>query len=108
MFRLIASVVAHCSQPADIKQTDIVRDHAPVVINGQKGKVGSKVKSVRYVGTADVYNLEVKDHHNFSVNGGLVIHNCPDAMRYVVHSLENLPNAWDVWKQMSESEDEYQ
>ena len=26
--------------------------------------------------------MEVADHHNFSVNGGLIIHNCIDALRY--------------------------
>jgi hypothetical protein len=26
--------------------------------------------------------MEVKDHHNFSVNGGLIVHNSIDAARY--------------------------
>ncbi len=26
--------------------------------------------------------MEVKDHHNFSVEGGLIVHNCIDATRY--------------------------
>ena len=42
------------------------------------------VVSVRKIGTADVYNMEVKDNHNFAVNGGLIVHNCMDAMRYFV------------------------
>ncbi len=40
-------------------------------------------KAIRKVESADVYNMEVKDHHNYSVNGGLIIHNC-DALRYGV------------------------
>ena len=40
------------------------------------------VKSVRIVGKEDVYNMEVDEHHNFAVNGGLIVHNCIDALRY--------------------------
>ena len=28
------------------------------------------------------YNMEVKDHHNFAVEGGFIVHNCIDACRY--------------------------
>ena len=35
-----------------------------------------KIKSVKHIGVQDVYNMEVYDHHNFSVNGGLIVHNC--------------------------------
>ena len=31
-----------------------------------------------------VYNMEVEDNHNFAINGGLIVHNCMDAMRYMV------------------------
>lgn len=41
-----------------------------------------KVKSVRYVGKADVYNMEVDETHDFVVQGGVVVHNCPDEIRY--------------------------
>ena len=44
------------------------------------GKV--RVKSVEYVGKEDVYNMEVKNHHNYSVAGGFIIHNCIDGTRY--------------------------
>lgn len=30
--------------------------------------------------------MQVKDHHNYSVNGGLIIHNC-DALRYFVKTI---------------------
>ena len=26
--------------------------------------------------------MEVKDHHNYAVEGGFIIHNCIDATRY--------------------------
>lgn len=46
----------------------------------------SKIKSIKYVGKEDVYNMQVKDHHNYSVNGGLIIHNC-DALRYFIKTI---------------------
>ena len=42
------------------------------------------IVEVRVIGFADVYNMEVADNHNFAVNGGLIVHNCMDAMRYFV------------------------
>jgi hypothetical protein len=47
----------------------------------------SKVKSVKYLGKEDVYNMEVKKHHNFSINGGLIVHNCMDGLRYYVYTI---------------------
>lgn len=49
------------------------------------------IKSIKYVGKADVYNMEVRNHHNFSVCGGFIIHNCCDALRYAVMT---------AWKQI--------
>mgnify|MGYP000925823126 CR=1 FL=1 len=46
----------------------------------------AKVKSVKLVGREAVYNMEVEKHHNFAVNGGLVVHNCIDALRYSLES----------------------
>lgn len=42
----------------------------------------SKIKSITPIGKQDVYNMEVQDHHNFSVNGGLIVHNCYDSLGY--------------------------
>ena len=42
------------------------------------------VVSVRKIGTANVYNMEVEDNHNFAIEGGLIVHNCMDSMRYFV------------------------
>ena len=44
------------------------------------------VQKVSPIGKQPVYNMEVQDHHNFLVQGGLVVHNCIDAVRY---GLEN-------------------
>lgn len=35
---------------------------------------------------ADVFNMEVDGNHNFSINGGLIVHNCMDETRYFVKS----------------------
>ncbi len=31
--------------------------------------------------------MEVETHHNFTVNGGIVVHNCIDATRYAMESV---------------------
>ena len=41
-----------------------------------------KVKSVCYAGRADVYNMEVEYTHDFVIQGGVISHNCADALRY--------------------------
>ena len=35
--------------------------------------------------------MEVKDNHNFAINGGLIVHNCMDAMRYFVRTKRVVP-----------------
>ena len=62
----------------NIKKQKHVQDH--VQINT------IKVKSIRYVGKEDVYNMEVENNHNFICNG-IVAHNCIDAMRYALETL---------------------
>ena len=42
------------------------------------------IKAINPVGIEPVYNMEVEELHNFSVNGGIVVHNCMDAMRYLI------------------------
>lgn len=51
---------------------------------------GVKVKSVKFAGYEDVYNMEVDNHHNFAVNGGFIVHNCMDALRYAVRQYMDL------------------
>lgn len=41
-----------------------------------------KIKSIKLIGYEDVYNMEVEKYHNFSVNGGLIVHNCYDSVGY--------------------------
>jgi len=48
--------------------------------------VEAVVKSITYAGKQDVFNMEVEDTHNYSVEGGIIIHNCLDALRYALFS----------------------
>ena len=47
-----------------------------------------KVVGIELDGVEDVYNMEVLGTHNFAVNGGLIVHNCMDAMRYFVKTMQ--------------------
>ena len=40
-----------------------------------------RIKSIRYAGKMDVYNMEVEDTHDFVVHG-IISHNCADDVRY--------------------------
>ena len=35
----------------------------------------------------DVYNIEVMGTHNFAVNGGVIVHNCMDEIRYFCNTV---------------------
>lgn len=41
-----------------------------------------KVTRIEASGTADVYNMEVEETHDFAVANGVIVHNCYDAWRY--------------------------
>ena len=43
-----------------------------------------KVKRISRAGRADVYNMEVEGTHSFAVQGGVIVHNCYDELRYVL------------------------
>ena len=43
----------------------------------------AKVLKITKLKNEDVYNMEVENHHNFAVNGGLIVHNCMDCLRYI-------------------------
>lgn len=45
------------------------------------------IASIRKVGKADVYNMEVEHNHNFAVNGGYIVHNCMDDIRYFCNTI---------------------
>ena len=55
-----------------------VQDHADFSCVG--------IRSIKKIGREPVYNMEVDDNHNFAINGGLIVHNCMDALRYFVKS----------------------
>lgn len=42
-----------------------------------------KVVAIEEAGTADVYNMEVAETHDFAVNNGVIVHNCYDEQRYI-------------------------
>ena len=52
------------------------------------------IVEIKYIGKEDVYNMEVRNHHNYSVCGGFIIHNCMDAIRYVVMGLWSKIKCW--------------
>lgn len=74
---------------------------APKNVGQGSGTTKVKIKSIRYIGKEDVYNMEVDRHHNYSVNGGFIIHNC-DAMRYfcmkVLRPKEDINNGVQMYK----------
>lgn len=41
-----------------------------------------KIVAIEECGEEAVYNMEVEDNHNFSINNGLIVHNCMDETRY--------------------------
>ena len=53
------------------------------------------VEKVEREPNEDVYNMEVMGTHNFAVNGGVIVHNCMDAIRYFV-------NTMGIWRQKSD------
>ena len=65
-----------------MRKRNVVRMNAPASLNKEKKFI--KIRSIEYAGKQDVYNMEVRRHHNFSINGGIIVHNCQDASRYLV------------------------
>ncbi|PTJ09095.1 hypothetical protein [Staphylococcus simulans] len=69
----------------NLKSISIERQkHVPEVVQTGKEPKREKIKSIRFHSIQNVYNMEVEDHHNYSVDGGLIIHNCIDATRYAL------------------------
>ena len=71
------------SQSTDTSQPELVVGHAPIGF--------ARVKGVKRMGTADVYNMEVDGTHCFAVNGGLIVHNCVDSLRYAIEGVRRNP-----------------
>lgn len=74
------------------RQTNIQKAK-PVPENAQVAY--AEITSIRPVGRQPVYNMEVDGFHNFSVNGGIIVHNCMDATRYFV-------NTTQIWREKKE------
>lgn len=47
----------------------------------------AKVVTVEEDGEEAVYNMEVDGTHCFAVNGGLIVHNCMDDIRYFANTI---------------------
>lgn len=62
------------------------------------------IVEIKYIGKADVYNMEVRNHHNYSVCGGFIIHNCMDAIRYLVMGMWIKIKHWLPIKEDDEKE----
>lgn len=46
-----------------------------------------KVAKIEVEPNEDVYNMEVLSTHNFAVNGGIIVHNCMDEIRYFANTV---------------------
>lgn len=62
----------------DIEETD------EIVQITQASVSAVKIKRIRRTAREPVYNMEVTTYHNFAVNGGLVVHNSIDSVRYAL------------------------
>jgi len=74
-------IVKKNSPLISILNKSVARNPVPIDSN-QDCLNYAKIKSIKKIGQQNVYNMEVEDHHNFSVNGGLIVHNCIDVARY--------------------------
>ena len=60
-------------------------------------------EKMEYNPNEDVYNMEVIGTHNFAVNGGVIVHNCMDDIRYFVNTVlrhksgNNNNTFWKEW-----------
>lgn len=79
------------------KQHRIIKIEVQKLLNGAKLV---KIESVEQNGIEDVYNMEVEDNHNFAVNGGYIVHNCMDAMRYMMYTVIRKDNLYDDEEQL--------
>ena len=53
------------------------------VLFGYLQRQTTQIKNLKEIGYEPVYNLEVENTHCFSVEGGILVHNCYDAIREV-------------------------
>lgn len=76
MRRGFARIAVNHSKQIGIQKQRPVQDHVAV-------------QSVQIVGITDVYDLSVLRYHNFAICGGMIVHNCMDAVRYLVKTIIN-------------------
>lgn len=69
--------------------------------------VAEEIVTLDYIGKGNVYNLRVRSVRHFAVNGGLIVHNCADAISYglqMLHEskspkpLNDLERKFSEWK----------
>lgn len=65
------------SGPTNIVRKRAAPDHVQTVS-------AVKIRRIRRTAREPVYNMEVDEYHNFAVNGGLVVHNSIDSIRYAL------------------------
>lgn len=70
------------SQQINTHVAPVAQSHVQLNCGGLKGV---KLKSVRPVGFEPVYNMYVENTNCYSVNGGLILHNC-DSLRYALYT----------------------
>ena len=83
------------SAKVNLKQTNIaLQDSAQT--NAEKS-IG--IKRITKQGKEPVYNMQVENHHNYSVNGGFILHNC-DALRgfCIMRPIEAVKPPDESWK----------
>lgn len=82
MNKEIVNTVEMNSQSTNIQTKPAVQNPVQQKCDGLKG---AKIRSIKPVGFEPVYNMYVENTNCYSVNGGLILHNC-DAVRYVLYS----------------------
>ena len=54
--------------------------------------LGNRIKSIKKVGKADVYNIQMKNNHNYFAND-ILVSNC-DCIRYIVNTRIKSDATW--------------
>jgi len=67
-----------------LASTDIAKLN---VAHGAAGANLLMVKKITRQTKKPVYNMEVEDVHHFAINGGFIVHNCLDGLRYALTPL---------------------
>lgn len=87
ILRKNASFAERVLKSINTVKRDFAVDHAQI-----EDVNSTKIKSIDFIGVEDVYNMEVDGTENYSVNGGYIIHNCIDSLRYNVEQYRGKSN----------------